>query len=203
MKNLILSVVLMSALSLPAFAGEAHTHDEEKTLKEAVSSAATTAQDAFSRGLIEGKVESVIFFNKHLNGYDIDAKIYEGRVILSGNVSKNIEKDYAEQLAYGIEGVTEVTNKIQVNESTKKTNLKSATSKIAQGLKDATITANIKARLLANQNVSGLSINVDTMNREVTLRGTAHDALEKDLVGAIATNTQGVTRVKNEIKILN
>jgi len=176
---------------------------DQRTLMQAVSTAATTAQDAFSRGLLEGKVESLFAFNKHLSGYSLDAKLNNSTLEISGKVASELERDFAEQLAYSVDGVMDVTNSILVNKDTKKTTFKSTTEQVAKTLKDTTVTANIKAKLLANQQVSGLAVHVKTVNRKVTLKGKASSELEKDLIEVIARNTHGVAEVHNEILVEN
>lgn len=177
-------------------------------ISEAAGSAADTAtklannaQDAFALGLKEGKIESLLFFNKHLNGYKLDAEIQGNQAILTGKVAQAIEKDFAEQLALSIKGVDGVMNEIEVDHNEQKTALGTTTNKISSTFRDATITASIKAKLLTNSNVSGMKVNVDTTNKEVFLRGEAKTMLEKDLIEQIASNTQGVQRVVNEITV--
>jgi osmotically-inducible protein OsmY len=209
--RLFLITAISSACLSTAHAETSHEalDDTQAKISEAAESAANTAskfagdaQEAFKLGLKEGKIESLLFFNKHLNGYKLDAQIQGNQVILSGQVAQDIEKEYAEQLTLSIKGVNSVTNNIVVDHNEQKTALGTTTNKISSTFKDASITASIKAKLLANSHVSGMKVNVDTTNKEVFLRGEAQSMLEKDLIEQIASNTPGVQRVVNEIQVL-
>ncbi len=66
---------------------------------------------------------------------------------------------------------------------------------------DATITTQIKSRMLSNPDVAGTSISVETLNGTVMLSGFAKSALEKNTAERIARDVNGVKSVKNEITI--
>lgn len=60
---------------------------------------------------------------------------------------------------------------------------------------DAWITAKVKAALLADTDVRGLALDVDTKNGVVTLRGTAVTQAEIDSAKKIAKGIEGVRDV--------
>jgi osmotically-inducible protein OsmY len=66
---------------------------------------------------------------------------------------------------------------------------------------DATITTQVKARLLEDPNVAGTSISVETLNGVVMLSGFAKNATEKSTAESIARKVTGVKSVKNEIAV--
>jgi osmotically-inducible protein OsmY len=66
---------------------------------------------------------------------------------------------------------------------------------------DATITTQVKARLLEDPNVAGTSISVETLNGVVMLSGFAKNATEKATAESIARKVTGVKSVKNEIAV--
>jgi hyperosmotically inducible protein len=66
---------------------------------------------------------------------------------------------------------------------------------------DATITTQVKSRMLNDPNVSGTSISVETLNGTVMLSGFAKNATEKSAADRIARDVNGVKMVKNEIAI--
>jgi hyperosmotically inducible periplasmic protein len=79
---------------------------------------------------------------------------------------------------------------------------------ISQAVKDATpvvadagITAAVKTRLLADPDVAGLRIDVDTKDKVVTLTGTVKAASQIAEAEKIARETPGVTRVINNLKV--
>lgn len=83
-----------------------------------------------------------------------------------------------------------------------------ATKKLAEAgdsakknIADASLTASIKAKLIANKDVKAVSIDVDTLGGKVTLRGTAQTAAQKDAAERIARETDGVISVDNRIVV--
>ena len=70
-----------------------------------------------------------------------------------------------------------------------------------ESVDDATITTQVKARMVENKQVDAASISVETLNGTVMLSGFAKSSLEKDAAGDIARNVKGVKAVKNEIAV--
>jgi osmotically-inducible protein OsmY len=68
-------------------------------------------------------------------------------------------------------------------------------------LDDASITTQVKSRMLSNPDVAGTSISVETLNGTVMLSGFAQSALERNTAERIARDVNGVRSVKNEITI--
>jgi hyperosmotically inducible protein len=66
---------------------------------------------------------------------------------------------------------------------------------------DATITSQVKSRMLDNPNVAGTSISVETLNGTVMLSGFAKSTAEKDTAERIARDVNGVKTVKNQIAV--
>ncbi|TWT19440.1 BON domain-containing protein [Luteimonas marina] len=64
-----------------------------------------------------------------------------------------------------------------------------------QPVDDTWITTKVKSSLLAESDVSGLDINVDTLNGEVTLRGQVESQAQVDTATRIAREIKGVTHV--------
>jgi hyperosmotically inducible periplasmic protein len=74
-------------------------------------------------------------------------------------------------------------------------------STVGEYIDDATITTQIKARMLNNPDVAGTSISVETLNGTVMLSGFAKNATEKATAEQIARGVNGVKAVKNEIAV--
>jgi osmotically-inducible protein OsmY len=66
---------------------------------------------------------------------------------------------------------------------------------------DATITTQVKSRMLSNPDVAGTSISVETLNGTVMLSGFAKSALEKSTAERIARDVHGVKAVRNEVAV--
>jgi hyperosmotically inducible protein len=76
-----------------------------------------------------------------------------------------------------------------------------AADKVGTAVDDSAITAKVKTALLADPNVKGLQIDVDTKNGVVTLNGTADKPANRDRAVAIAKDTSGVKSVENRLVV--
>ena len=74
-----------------------------------------------------------------------------------------------------------------------------STAKVGQALDDTAITTKVKTELLAEKDVNGTSISVDTKNGQVTLTGTVPPA-QIARAEAIARKVDGVREVVNQLK---
>jgi len=66
---------------------------------------------------------------------------------------------------------------------------------------DATITTQVKARMVDNKAVDAAAIKVETLNGTVMLSGFAKSENERDTAANIARHVNGVKSVKNEIAV--
>lgn len=66
---------------------------------------------------------------------------------------------------------------------------------------DATITTQVKAKMIDNKDVDAGAIKVETLNGTVMLSGFAKNDKERATAEQIARNINGVKSVKNEIAI--
>jgi osmotically-inducible protein OsmY len=161
------------------------------------------ADGDLSRELSEARQEfsiwTAITLNRHLNPFSIDVDVENGSAKLSGSVETDVERDLAEQLALGIDGVKKVDNQLKVD--SKLEPQAAGKSSLAQRFDDATLVATVKSKLLWNSNTEGLDIDVEAQNGEVTLSGNAQTATAKELAGRLADNTKGVREVHNNLSI--
>jgi hyperosmotically inducible protein len=72
---------------------------------------------------------------------------------------------------------------------------------VGQRFDDSLITAKVKSRLLADSMVKGFRIDVDTVEREVTLTGIVSTDTEAKRAIDLARGVKGVVKVKNNIKV--
>ena len=157
------------------------------------------AKDSF----ITGKLEATYLLNRHLSVFSIHPETTNGVVHLTGTVDSNIDRDLAGELAKGIDGVTSVKNDLVVKAGASQAGNKSggSTRSFGEYVDDATTTAMVKTKLLADPNVKGLKIGVETRGDIVTLTGKVGSAEQKQLAEKLAKNTSDVKSVKNELVI--
>jgi hyperosmotically inducible protein len=153
---------------------------------------------------IAGKIETVYALNRHLSPFSINTDVENGVAHLTGSVESDIDRDLAEELAKGIDGVTEVNNELMVDAQSK-SQAGDAERPSSRGfgawVDDVTTTAAVKSRLIANENIKGLSINVTTEQDVVTLSGRVTSDEQSDLAEEIASNTADVSDVKNNLVV--
>lgn len=122
----------------------------------------------------------------------VDVQVYEGRVLLTGRVHEQEHSKLAVQKAWQVRGVKEVINELEV-------------SKAAMGpkrvAKDAWITTQVKAKLLANKAVRSLNYNIDTVNGVVYIIGIAQTEDEMRQAMEEARHVKGVDKVVNHVRL--
>ena len=63
---------------------------------------------------IGSKVKAKIAANQELNPFNIDVDVNDGRVVLTGRVNSDFERDLAEEIARGVKNVRSVDNRLEV-----------------------------------------------------------------------------------------
>jgi hyperosmotically inducible protein len=81
-------------------------------------------------------------------------------------------------------------------------NAKSAAHEVGTGLSDSWLTAKTKIALFADERVSAPQVSVETKNGMVTLRGEVDSSESRAAAVEIATATDGVKGVKNELQVV-
>ena len=207
LKQLIgLSAILFT---LPALAGDQTKYDANKKtadqywseFKQDSEQTWKDTKSAFRDGWVEGKLETALVLNEHLNPFKIDIHVDGSEAFLSGVVSSDVEKELAENIALGINGIDTVKNNLEVKNDAKRQAKDSTKRDFSQYFSDVSKTAAIKSQLLASSNVSGTSINVDTYNDQVTLTGTVKSEEEKELAEAIVAKHNDVGKVVNKLQV--
>lgn len=72
---------------------------------------------------------------------------------------------------------------------------------VQEVMDDASVTAKIKAKLLADPEVAGVHIDVDTIDGQVTLNGKVASEDQRAEAEKLATRTEGVKSVRNLIQV--
>jgi hyperosmotically inducible protein len=136
----------------------------------------------------------------------IDVDTRDRVVTLTGEVRSSAEEAQALQIARSTNGVTDVVDQLTVVPEAQAapttgvggTPIEPGAAPLAS---DAGITSEVKAKLLADADISGLRIDVDTSNHVVTLTGTVRTQAEKDEALEIARKVQGVTGVTDRLTV--
>jgi hyperosmotically inducible periplasmic protein len=158
-------------------------------------------------------VKSKLAADDTVKAYQIDVDTRDGVVTLTGTVPTAAARDRAVQLARETDGVTRVEDRLTVDaagtidERTEQEGRDmadragDAAAGVGGAVTDASITAAVKTRLLADPDAAGLKIDVDTQDKVVTLTGTVATEAQKTAAGTIARDTTGVERVVNNLRV--
>jgi hyperosmotically inducible protein len=74
-------------------------------------------------------------------------------------------------------------------------------SRMGAKIDDAMITTSVKAELAKDPSLSAVSINVDTENGRVALKGTAPSNEARERATTLAQNVKGVSAVDNQLTV--
>lgn len=120
---------------------------------------------------------------------DVSVTVVEGRVVLTGSVPTREQKIRATEIAWQVEGVTEVDDSITVAED----------SGTMAYLTDARISNRLRYELLTDLSVSKVNFNVETVDRVVHLTGLARSHAELARVIEHARSIEGVEKVVSHV----
>ncbi len=132
-----------------------------------------------------------LFLQKDINDLfrNVNIRVQEGRVMLTGSVDKPETSVEAVRLAWKPKGVKEVMNEIQVNDK----------SGVTDYARDAWINAQIRSKLLFEKGVQSVNYNVETVNNVVYIMGIAQNQDELSKVTYLASTTSYVKEVISHV----
>ena len=169
-----------------------------------VGAAMLTVACAQSDAGITTSVKTQLAADDLVKARRIDVDTRNRVVTLTGEVRSADEEAQALKIARSTDGVTNVVDQLTVvPEASPTTGVGIPPAEPAPGelRTDAGITTEVKAKLLADTNVGGLKIDVDTRDRIVTLTGTVRTEAEKSKALEIARQVKGVTNVVDRLTV--
>ena len=141
--------------------------------------------------IIVAQLKNAYFSNNEKIFFNVSVEVTEGRVLLTGSVEQIDERIEATKLAWGIEGVNEVINEIQISND----------ESILDYADDLIMKTKINAKLLLNKDILNLNYSVEVVNGIVYLIGIAQSQEELNSVINISENTYGVQNVINYVRL--
>ena len=141
--------------------------------------------------IIVAQLKNAYFSNNEKIFFNVSVEVTEGRVLLTGSVEQIDERIEATKLAWGIEGVNEVINEIQISND----------EGILDYADDLIMKTKINAKLLLNKDILNLNYSVEVVNGIVYLIGIAQNQEELNSVINISENTYGVQNVINYVRL--
>jgi len=151
-----------------------------------------TAGEQIDDATLLTSVKAALVQNPVTEAGEINVDVNRGVVKLSGFVDTPKEKQKAADVARGVDGVQSVQNDIAVGD-------KSSTT--GEVIDDSTLTAKVKAALIASSETKAHQINVETSGGVVQLSGFVDNASQKAAATSVAKSVTGVKDVKNELSV--
>lgn len=155
-------------------------------------------QDESRDAWIHGSAQTSLMLNTNLNAFRISSSVEDGVVTLEGEVETSTDKALAEELVEGIDGVTRVNNNLTVRHEDDDDDDNGG---VRATLNDGRIFTVLKSRLLMSGDVSGRDIEVEVDDGVVTLSGEVETSSERDLALEMARNTNGVSNVRDNLRV--
>jgi len=118
---------------------------------------------------------------------DLNLQIYEGRVLVSGEVANEELRAQAIQLAWKAKGVREVINEVEVG----------GAGGVGTYWRDSLIVRELDFRLLATKGVPYNDVSIECFNGVVFLLGVADSQEQIDGASNVARNIKNVRKVVN------
>lgn len=122
---------------------------------------------------------------------NVEIKVVEGRVLLTGNVDKPESQIEAVKLAWQVSSVKEVINEVQINDK----------SGFWNYTKDVWISTQVRTRLLFGKDIHNINYSVITVNQVVYLMGIAQNQEELNRATNVASSTSYVQRVVSYVRL--
>jgi len=188
---------LVSFGGAPAAIAGPQTTTPKPTAKPAAT--APKPADSDLRDRIAHRLDTSTMLHK----YDVKVAVTGGVATLTGTVATAAQKTEAGRVAH-VTGITKVDNQVTVDANVDKSLMekaKSGLSKTGETITDAWITTKVHYHFLGEDALKGSNIDVDTSNHVVTLKGTVKTAAGKTRAEVLAKQTDGVTKVIDQLTI--
>ncbi|MEA4838256.1 MAG: BON domain-containing protein [Rhodospirillaceae bacterium] len=138
---------------------------------------------------IRAEINELWFRHDATMFHEVDLRVHEGRVMLTGAVQKPEYRVDAVRLAWQAAGVREVLDEIQVTNS----------SSFSDYSRDVIIATDLRGRLMFDGQVKNVNYSVEVVNGIVYLMGVAQNQAELDRVIAHARDIRNVKRVVSHV----
>ena len=142
-----------------------------------------------SDSVIQAKLSDSFIQTSQSLFLNVETSVNNGSVLLTGKLKTRDEKITATRLSWEIKGVREVINEIQL----------SGTSSLKSSAKDLAASAQLRAALIRDPEISSLNFSIDVVNGIVYLSGVAETEQERERVIAHAQELRFAKQVVSYI----
>ncbi len=148
---------------------------------------------------LKAAIASLYIRSPFLNPFKLGIEVNDSVATLEGSVPDTGARVLAEEIAAGVQGITAVVNRIQIEPGTAAQH--HSWPQVDCLADDTTLADRVRTQLHWNRATHGMTLTVSALNGVVSLRGSAANLKQAELAGLIAYNTCGVRRVSNELQI--
>jgi osmotically-inducible protein OsmY len=142
--------------------------------------------------VIQAKINELWFQHNVEMFRKLGLTVNEGRVLVTGRASTPEMRLDAVRLAWQVDGVTEVINEVEVDD----------TSSLQDVALDTWIAAQLRGRLMFDREISSINYTIDTVNGVIYLMGSARNQAELDRVTGHARSLPHVKRVVSYVRVV-
>ncbi len=194
-KSSLIATTIALALGVTAVAAQDTAAAPERTAGQVLDDATITAS-----------VKAKLLADERTKAFDINVDTLKAVVTLTGGADSDAAKRAAQEVAGQVEGVILIKNELIVaapgsearqdaNTATASGEVREAMDEAGDGIDDAWITSKVKTQLLADADIRGTQITVETQANVVTLGGMSDNPAARAKAIKIAEATQGVSKV--------
>jgi osmotically-inducible protein OsmY len=191
----------------------------ERRATPEVDRSSTAVRTRVEDANITAAVRRRIAYNNMLDDANIGVDVKDQAVRLYGTVPSEAAREEAVAVAEDTRGVLEVRNDLVVEEKPRSEvadadttaadrdnesvteEIKETAEEVGDTISDEWIEKRVEAQLAWNRNVSLMNLDVEVQDGIAKLSGRVISEEQKDLAGAIASRTSGVSDVQNDIEV--
>ncbi|OUX98411.1 BON domain-containing protein [Ponticaulis sp.] len=140
---------------------------------------------------MSNEIKARLLANGPVRYNEVDVEVSGRIVLLSGRVATMEDRLEAERIAWESVLVDDVANEIQIRDA----------GGVRQNLNDEWITARVRSRLLTDQSVKSVNVNIETYDGTVYLMGIARSSEELQRIAEHASVVRGVNEVVSFVQI--
>ena len=159
-------------------------------LLAALATLAAGAAFAATNAETEQAIKSALVDKLGSDATTIRVAFFDGKAVLSGQVTEDWVQELAKEVALYVPGVTKVENEIEA-----KKERKLGTGKVFDEGEDAGLETEVKNAVHQEIGTHSTGIEVEVCEGMVSIRGTVPDQARHDLAVAAATKVKGVKKV--------
>jgi len=139
---------------------------------------------------ISARIDTRLVAEKDLPSRWVSAEVIDSNVVLTGYLPRQEQIDRAVYICRHISGVRSVRSEIKLGEPP-----------AGELLSDTWITTRVKRELFKDEEVSGFTVHVETVDGKVYLQGIVGNSLQRLRASTLAKSVKGVTSVVNLLHI--